>query len=195
MSSLRKRLLTAAACLGVAATALLGGSASAGPKTDATSSLIGGTPPAELTPIKYFAGLWSCDTITYPFGQPPVKGKLTGYGTFALGGRWFVWVLNEHRSPQNPDPTSSQWIWGWDAARQGFSAEWYDSKGLYNTQFSAGFNGNVLLFEGRNRLANGFSVPTRDKIIKTGQSTFTDEGTIEFGGQWVKVSDVSCRRA
>jgi hypothetical protein len=188
-SHYRRRTLLGGGALVGAGLLLTGGRASASPGPTADSSFGTPTSDANMRQLEAFAGSWHAEgtKTSFPAGTPvPIVMRIDV--SFEQRGFWLHQVTTELRTPQNPDPLSARYIWGWDAQRGQFVADWFDSTGGRARQYSPGWQGNVFVFAG-SITSNGQTIPLRDTFTRRNQNEYRHIGELDFGSGWIPVDE------
>ncbi len=150
---------------------------------------------SRLRELDFFVGAWDATGRFHetPFGAgKPITMRIEG--SAEDGGMWTVVRTRELPTDDNPSPLTARYLWGYDAIADEFVAEWFDSNGGRATQRSAGWDGDVLVFEGAMTLG-GHTVPLRDTFTRTGPDAYHHIGETDLGGGWIPVDDEDARRA
>jgi len=193
----RVRVAVGLAAASLAATVMVAGSGTAAQGADTSdedtvSTLHSSYGDPALAPLAWFVGNWKCQQTDYPPDGGPIHSKVKTKVRWTLGGKWLDWSVVQQPNPTVPNPSKGNWIWGWDATKNQFVADWHDSEGFRSQQWSPGWNGDTLLFEGTVYLPFGAALPSRDTFTRTGSGSVRDVGTVLVGGNWLTISEITC---
>src|SRR3712207_1441547 len=110
--------------------------ASPGSKTQTSPA-----PHSRMRQLDFFIGSW---TATGAFHESPFGGykpiRMTIATTSVENGFWYQLRTQEQPTPENPDPLSARYLWGFDAAAELYIAHWFDSRGSHAQQTSRGWD-------------------------------------------------------
>jgi len=144
--------------------------------------------------LEFFRGSWT-GTGTFhdsPFGARKAI-RMTITTTSVEEGFWYQLRTQEQPSPENPDPLTARYLWGFDPGTDTYVAHWFDSRGSHAEQTSRGWDNDVLLFEGH--ITNGgVTVPLRDTFTRLGADRYLHVGEVDLGAGWIIVDDEDVHR-
>ena len=150
-------------------------------------------PPAELSQLAYFSGDWSCIGMAFetPFGpEHPTEADVSA--RMAVGGWWQHLSYDEKTTDRNPMPVHAMIVMGYDADKAQFVGNCFDSFGQHCVQYSSGWNGDELVFEGHSSMGD---TGVRDTFTKIGQSRLTHLFEMQSpDGTWMKMDKETCTR-
>jgi hypothetical protein len=95
-------------------------------------------------------------------------------------GFWIRTRTAEQDSPDNPNPLTATYLWGYDPEAGRFSADWFDSNGGRATQTSAGWEGDRLVFVGQ-MTYGGYRFALRDTFTRRGDDAYHHLGEVDLG--------------
>jgi hypothetical protein len=147
-----------------------------------------------LAELGFFLGSWEGigEFHATPFGaQKAIDMRVTG--SAEERGQWLMVRTEELATGENSTPLTARYLWGYDAAAQEFTAEWFDSNGGRATQRSAGWIDDTLVFLGA-MTVGGFTVPLRDSFTRRGDAGYYHIGETDLGEGWITVDDETFTR-
>src|SRR3712207_9157344 len=100
-------------------------------------------PHPRMRDLDFFLGSWTAAGTFHdsPFGaRKPIRMTITT--SAEEDGFWYHLRTREHQGPENPDPLSARYLWGFDAAADQYVAHWFDSRGSHAKQTSRGWEGD-----------------------------------------------------
>lgn len=149
-------------------------------------------PVAALQPLSTLIGSWNCTgSTTGPDGsQTAFETRSTAQ--FILNGNFMRW--QETNSVDGVKIASAEYIWGWDAQQQHFTADRFDDAGQRGSQTTPGWAGTALTSTGVLVQTNGTSIPLTTTITKTAKNAFTVRAVVDLGGGVTVASASSCTR-
>ncbi|MDD5367779.1 MAG: DUF1579 family protein [Anaerolineaceae bacterium] len=148
----------------------------------------------ELEALAFFSGKWQGKGTFFATPWWPEKPiEMTTEVTRELGDAWYLTRTAEKASPENPQPLSAIYIWGYDAGSGRFVASWFDSRGGRATQTSSGWKHATLVFEGE-MTAGGFTFPLRDTFEKRSEQAYHHIGEVSMEGRWMPVDEEDMTR-
>ena len=89
----------------------------------------------DLAELAFFTGAWEAEGTFHatPFSaEKPIAMRIDV--EVVHRGFWVQTRTAERPSPDNPNPLTATYLWGYDAEAGRFSAEWFDSNGGRATQ-------------------------------------------------------------
>lgn len=136
-------------------------------------------PVSALQPLSVLIGSWNCaGTTTAPDGTRTTFDT-TSTAKFILNGNFMRW--QETNSIGGTTIASAEYIWGWNAQQQVFTADRFDDSGQRGAQSSPGWSGNVLTSTGDLVQTNGTSLALTTTITKTAKNSFTVRAVVDLG--------------
>lgn len=149
---------------------------------------------SRLRELDFFIGAWHAtgrfhDTPFLP--GKPVEMRIEG--STEDDGTWTVVRTRELETADNPSPLTARYFWGYEQNADVFTAEWFDSNGGRATQRSAGWIGDVLVFEGV-MTVGGRSFPLRDTFTRKGEDHYHHVGEVGQDADWIPVDEEDVRR-
>ncbi len=158
-------------------------------ETHATAAPVKG-----MEELEFFIGEWDAPGVFHetPFGpRKPIVMRIT---VEAEGrGHWISLRTQERPAPDNPQPLTARYIWGFDEQSGEYTADWYDSNGGRARQRSAGWDDDTFVLEGTIAM-NGATVPLRDTFTRQGPDAYHHIGEIDLGRGWIPVDEENAVR-
>jgi hypothetical protein len=108
-------------------------------------------------------------------------------------GFWIRTWTAERPTPDNPNPLTATYLWGYDFDTGWFSAEWFDSNGGRATQTSTGWEGDRLVFLGQ-MAYGGYRFALRDIFTRHGDDAYLHLGEVDLGQAWIPVDEKQAYR-
>ena len=152
------------------------------------------SPAPGLAALGFFTGAWEAEGTFHatPFSaEKPIAMRIDVEPVHR--GFWVQTRTAEQPSPDNPNPLTATYLWGYDAEAGRFSAEWFDSNGGRATQASTGWEGDRLVFLGQMTLG-GDRFALRDTFTRRGDDEFHHLGEVDLGQGWIPVDEEHARR-
>lgn len=151
-------------------------------------------PAAELAELAFFTGAWEAEGTFHATplsSEKPIAMSIDV--EIVHRGFWVQTRTAEHPSPDNPNPLTATYLWGYDVETGRFSAEWFDSNGGRATQGSTGWQGDRLVFIGH-MTYGGYRFALRDTFTRRGDDAYHHLGEIDFGHGWIPVDEERAHR-
>lgn len=151
-------------------------------------------PSPELRKVDYLAGTWSCTgkALASDFG-PEHATKATVVAKWILGDYWLNINYNEEKTKANPMPYHVSVFLGWDEELKKFVLGGVDDMGAYETEQSAGWDGDKFVLEGPVHMG-GMTMKTRDVFTKVSAKELMHYSELEMKGAWKKMDEETCRK-
>ena len=151
-------------------------------------------PNPKLKELSYFIGSWQCKGTGYAFmGMPEHKTSGAVEAKWVLNNYWLSLRYHESKTASNPHPVEVNFSWGWDEQAKKFAAGAVDNTGAYYIQFSPGWEGDKLTFDGDIH-AGGMTMKVRDTLTKVSAKKVEHVGEIEMDGKWSKLDEETCMK-
>ncbi len=135
-------------------------------------------PDPALAQLKPLAGTWTCTTMTL---------------AWHLDGFWLEVRYEEANAAANPVPLSSVSEWGFDLLQKTLTAATVDNASGVDTQTTAGWQGDKLVFEGSARRF-GTQFLDRDTFVRHGDSQLVHTLEASVNDSWIKLHEDTCNR-
>jgi hypothetical protein len=151
-------------------------------------------PAPELAELDFFSGAWEAEGTFHatPFSsRKPIAMRIDV--EVVHRGFWIRTRTAEQPSPDNPNPLTATYLWGYDPETGRFDAEWFDSNGGRATQTSTGWEGDRLVFTGQ-MTYGGYRFALRDTFTPTSPDEFHHLGEVHLGQGWIPVDEQRARR-
>ena len=151
-------------------------------------------PAPELAELGFFTGAWEAEGTFHatPFSsRKPIVMRIDV--EVVHRGFWIRTRTAEQPSPDNPNPLTATYLWGYDPETGRFGAEWFDSNGGRATQTSTGWEGDRLVFTGQ-MTYGGSRFALRDTFTRTSPDGFHHLGEVDLGQGWIPVDEERARR-
>jgi len=149
-------------------------------------------PDPAIAQLKPLAGTWTCTGHTFgPGPEHPTAAKMTL--AWNLDGFWLEVRYEEAKAAANPVPFSSVSEWGFDLLQQSLTAATVDNTGGVDTQTTAGWQGDKLVFEGAARRF-GAQFLDRDTFVRHGDSQLVHTLEANVNDSWIKLHEDTCNR-
>jgi hypothetical protein len=150
-------------------------------------------PDPALTQLKSLAGTWTCTGRTFgPGPEHPTTATMTL--AWHLDGFWLEVRYEEAKAAANPVPLSSVSEWGFDLLQKTLTSATVDNASGVDTQTTAGWKGDKLVFEGSARRF-GTQFLDRDTFVRHGDSQLVHTLEASVNDSWVKLHEDTCNRA
>ncbi len=152
------------------------------------------TPPAALAELAFFAGTWDAEGVFHetPFSpRKPIRMVISS--EWLHRGFWLQVATAELAAPDNPNPLTATYLWGYDPTAGQYAASWFDSNGGLATQTSSGWTGDTLTFAGQ-MTNGGYTFPLRDTFTRRGEHEYHHIGEVDLGQGWIPVDEETVRR-
>ena len=164
----------------------------------ATSSIFAADAPPgpnpKLKELSYFAGSWSCKGTGFAFmGTPEHKTSASVEAAWILDNYWLSIRYHEMKTAINAHPVDVRISQGWDDQMKKFASGAVDNMGAYFIQYSPGWEGNKLTFEGEMH-AGGMTMKVRDVFTKVSATKVEHMAEVEMGGKWTKLDEETCTK-
>jgi hypothetical protein len=153
------------------------------------------SPSEHLKDLQYFAGSWQCKGTGFAFmGMPEHPTTATVESSWTLGKYWLNLHYKENKTTKNPMPVDVRVFWGWDEQVKKFASGSVDNMGSYAIQYSPGWDGDKLVFEGEMH-GGGMTAKVRDLFTKVTASKLTHSSEMEMESKWTKMDEETCTKA
>jgi hypothetical protein len=152
------------------------------------------SPAPELAKLAFFIGSWEADGTFHatPFSAgKPIAMRIDVEPLHR--GFWIRTRTAEQPSPDNPNPLTATYLWGYDPEAGRFSADWFDSNGGRATQISTGWEGDRLVFIGQ-MTYGGYRFTLRDTFTRLGDDAYHHLGEVDLGQGWIPVDEERVHR-
>ena len=149
-------------------------------------------PVAALEPLRTLIGSWSCTGSVTGVDGVKTAFETTSTAKFILNGNFMRW--QEVNSIAGTPIGSAEYIWGWDAHRNRFTADRFDDAGQRGAQTTPGWAGNALASTGALINSDGSSIPLTTTLTKTTNKAFTVRSVVDLGAGVSVVSESSCTK-
>lgn len=152
-------------------------------------------PNERMRELDFFLGAWDAPGVFHetPF-RPRAPIRMRIVGTSEGRGFWRMVRTTELPTPENPNPLTAMYVWGYDADSDEFVADWYDSNGGRASQRSKGWDGDRFQFSG-SITTNGATVPLRDTFTRRGPDAYHHIGEVDLGDGWMAIDEEDAVRA
>ena len=151
-------------------------------------------PNPKLKELKYFAGDWQCKGTGFAFmGTPEHKTSAMVEANWTLDNYWLTIRYHESKTAINAHPVDVRIFWGWDEQIKKFSSGAVDNMGSYYIQYSPGWDGNKLTFDG-DLHGGGTTMKVRDVFTKVSATKLEHMAEVEMEGKWTKLDEESCTK-
>ena len=148
-------------------------------------------PAPELAQLAPFEGSWSCTgkMNESPFGP---AGAMTSTADIKrdLGGFFQSGVIKG--SMPNQPPFEGRFYVTYNPAAKQFVMMWVDNMGGWATNTSAGWKGDVLVYEGESHMGPQ-SFKARDTFTR-GAGTIKHAWEAQIDGKWVALGEENCKK-
>jgi Protein of unknown function (DUF1579) len=152
------------------------------------------SPVPQLAELACFTGTWEAHGTFHatPFSaEKPIAMRIDV--DLVHRGFWIQTRTAEQPSPDNPNPLTATYLWGYDPDTDRFSAEWFDSNGGRATQTSTGWAGGRLVFIGQMRYG-GYRFTLRDTFTRRGDDAYHHLGEVDLGQGWIPADEEHVHR-
>jgi Protein of unknown function (DUF1579) len=156
----------------------------------ATTEQAAPQPAPQLAELAFFVGGWEAEGT---FHATPFSSEKSIDVEVVHRGFWIRTRTAERPSPDNPNPLTATYLWGYDPETGRFSAEWFDSNGGRASQSSAGWEGDRLVFLGP-MTYGGYRFALRDTFTRRGDDAYHHLGEVDLGQGWIPVDEEQARR-
>lgn len=152
--------------------------------------------PPELSQLNFFLGAWNCDGKAFANDMGPEHAtKAVAHTVLAVGGRWLRVNYDEQKTAANAMPYHVEVHMGYDGGKKKFVEQCVDVMGGYCTQYSDGWNGDAMTFEGAINV-DGQQATGRDVFVKKSASEFTHTGSFQGADKkWTNTDEETCRKS
>jgi hypothetical protein len=149
-------------------------------------------PPAEMSQMAYFEGMWTCSgkMMDSPMG-PGGAMKSTVNARKDLDG-FFVSGVIKGTMPNMP-PFEGRFNMTYDTGLKQYVMLWIDSMGAWAQNMSTGWKGDTMVFEGEGHMA-GQAMKGRDTFSKSGPTSMKHTMEMEMGGKWMAMGEETCTK-
>jgi len=176
-----KKILLPVIVLALAASTVLAADAAPGPNP-------------KLKELAYFAGNWQCSGTGFAFmGLPEQQTPAMVEAAWILDGYWMSMRYHENKTAINAHPVDVRISWGWDDQVKKFASGSVDNMGTYMIQYSPGWAGNKLNFEG-DMHSGGGTMKVRDVFTKVSATKVEHMSEVEMNGKWTKLDAETCTK-
>jgi len=149
-------------------------------------------PDPALAQLKSLAGTWTCAGRTFgPGPEHPTTATMTL--AWHLDGFWLAVRYEEAKAAANPVPLSSVSEWGFDLLQKTLTSTTIDNVSGIDTQTTAGWQGDKLVFEGSARRF-GTQFLDRDTFVRHGDSQLVHTLEASVNDSWIKLHEDTCNR-
>jgi hypothetical protein len=149
-------------------------------------------PDPALAQLKPLAGTWTCTGHTFgPGPEHPTTATMTL--AWHLDGFWLEVRYEEAKAAANPVPLSSVSEWGFDLLQKALTSATVDNASGVDTQTTAGWQGDKLVFEGSARRF-GTQFLDRDTFVRHGDSQLVHTLEANVNDSWIKLHEDTCNR-
>ena len=149
-------------------------------------------PNPALAQLKPLAGTWTCTGHTFgPGPEHPTTATMTL--AWHLDGFWLEVRYEEAKAAANPVPLSSVSEWGFDLLQKTLTSTTVDNVSGVDTQTTAGWQGDKLVFEGSARRF-GTQFLDRDTFVRHGDSQLVHTLEASVNDSWIKLHEDTCNR-
>ncbi|HEY6322557.1 MAG TPA: hypothetical protein VJA16_13465 [Thermoanaerobaculia bacterium] len=149
-------------------------------------------PNPALAQLKPLAGTWTCTGHTFgPGPEHPTTATMTL--AWHLDGFWLEVRYEEAKAAANPVPVSSVSEWGFDLLQKTLTSASVDNASGVDTQTTAGWQGDKLVFEGSARRF-GTQFLDRDTFVRHGDSQLVHTLEASVNDSWIKLHEDTCNR-
>jgi hypothetical protein len=163
----------------------------------ASSVLAADAPPGpnpKLKELKYFEGIWQCTGTGFAFmGTPEHKTSAKVTANWVLDNYWLSVRYEESKTAINVHPADVKIFWGWDEQVKKFSSGSVDNMGSYVIEYSPGWDGNKLTFDG-DMHGGGATMKVRDLFTKVSATKVSHSSEVEMNGKWTKLDEETCNK-
>ena len=151
-------------------------------------------PNPKLKELKYFVGNWQCKGTGFAFmGTPEHKTSGVAEASWTLNDYWLTIYYHESKTAINAHPVAVRIYWGWDEQLKKFASGSVDDMGSYAVQYSSGWDGNKLVFNGETH-GGGGTAKVRDVFTKVTSSKLEHMSEVEMNGKWTKLDEETCTK-
>lgn len=148
-------------------------------------------PAPELSQIASFEGSWSC---TGKMNDSPLGpgGPMTSTADIKkdLGGFFQSGVI-KGSIPKQP-PFEGRFYVTYNPAAKQFVMQWVDNMGGWSTNTSAGWKGDVMVYEGESHMGPQ-TFRSRDTFTR-GAGTMKHTWEAQMNGKWVPLGEENCKK-
>ena len=193
--------ITFALALAVALAGTLAWAQSPKPESGAKKTEPGGAAmpmpkaPAELAQFKIFLGNWKCEgkAPDSPMG-PAHATHTTVSARMDLDNFWMMFHVEEKKTRENPAGIKGTGYWTYDASTKRFGGPWVDNVGVTGNEWSAGWQGDTISFEGEMTFM-GQKMQVRDVFTKKSDREMTHKSEAAMKpGQWTTMAEETCKK-
>ncbi|GIF09454.1 DUF1579 domain-containing protein [Actinoplanes siamensis] len=149
-------------------------------------------PVSVIEPLRTLTGSWSCTGSVTGVDGTVTRFETTSTAKFILDGKFMRW--QEVNSIGGTPIGSAEYIWGWDAHRNQFTADRFDDAGQRGAQTTPGWAGNALTSTGVLIHSDGSSIPLSTTLTKTAKNAFAVRSVVQLGAGASVVSESACTR-
>lgn len=154
----------------------------------------GAVPAQQKDQGKLFAGTWRCDGKANTELAADHPTKVTISFKVDLGPRWITVKIDEAKSKLHPRARSSQEVWGFVEALNGWVRNGADNQGGFYSGTSTGWVGDRFWWI-TDSVINGKRAKLKDTFTKVSDKELTFERAIDAGGETYRVVyEGTCRR-
>ncbi|HEY2094445.1 MAG TPA: DUF1579 family protein [Thermoanaerobaculia bacterium] len=151
-------------------------------------------PNPKLKELKYFTGNWQCTGTGFAFmGTPEHKTTASVEAGWMLNDYWLSLRYHENKTALNAQPADVRISWGWDEAVKKFASGSVDNMGSYGIQYSPGWEGDKLTFNGEMH-TGGPTMKVRDVFTKVSATKVQHMSEVEMNGKWTKLDEETCSK-
>jgi hypothetical protein len=151
-------------------------------------------PAPELAELAFFVGAWEAEGTFHATPFSAAKPIAMDIDVEVVHrGFWIRTRTAERPTPDNPNPLTATYLWGYDFDTGWLSAEWFDSNGGRATQTSPGWEGDRLAFIGQ-MTYGGSRFALLDTFTRRGPDSFHHLGQVDLGQGWIPVDEEHAHR-
>jgi uncharacterized protein DUF1579 len=149
-------------------------------------------PAPEMAQIAFFEGSWTCEGKMFATPMGPA-GEMKSTADIRKDMNGFFQTGTIKGTMANMPPFEGHFYATYDAGMKRFVMLWVDNMGGWAQNTSAGWKGDVMVYEGDGHMG-GQTVKGRDTFTKTGTNAMKHATEMQLNGKWTPAGEETCRK-
>ena len=149
-------------------------------------------PAPEMSQIAFFEGSWTCEGKMFATPMGPA-GEMKSTADIRKDMNGFFQTGTIKGTMANMPPFEGRFHATYDPGMKRFVMLWVDNMGGWAQNTSAGWKGDVMVYEGDGHMG-GQIVKGRDTFTKTGTNAMKHASEMQLNGKWTPAGEETCRK-
>jgi hypothetical protein len=149
-------------------------------------------PAPEMAQLAFFEGSWTCDGKMFATPMGPA-GEMKSTADVRKDMNGFFQTGTIKGTMPNMPPFEGRFHATYDPGMKRFVMLWVDNMGGWAQNTSAGWKGDVMVYEGDGHMA-GQTMKGRDTFTKNGTNAMKHGSEIQVNGKWIPSAEETCKK-